>query len=633
MTVVPISGRRLRVWGAAGAALAIAAVSAPRARASTPSLEDLGRLSVDELAQVEITSVAKRPEPLAGAPAAVFVITAEDIRRAGVMTLAEALRLAPNLQVQQVDALNYAISARGFNSTGAANKLLVLIDGRSVYTPMQSGVLWDAQTMTLDDVERIEVVSGPGGSLWGVNAVNGVINVVTRTAAQSQGARGSAAYGADEKSLHFGYGGSLGPATAFRVYAGLFDRGPFDAAGSGPAQGWHGARGGFRLDHQGGEDVFTLQGDLYDNWNDDRGRNWGQYVLARWARTGAGGGAWEVQGYFDRANRSVPGAFDGVDTYDLDVRRAGPSGNRHRLVVGGGVRLIHDRFEGAPGGFFLDPERRWFNLVNLLAQDEVTLGPDLTLTVGLRLENSSLGALEYLPNARIGWQVSSQHLLWAAVSRAARTPSRIERDLVSPGQFARSPDFRAEHVIAYEAGYRGQPAPNASLSVSVFLNDYDDLRTAEFSPSFLLNFANGLTGTVYGLESWGAYQVTPSWRLSAGLSALHKEIKLKPGRVDLFNGVGTTGNDPDFQASVRSQFDLARRLRLDLRVRGVDELKNPRVPGYVEADASLGWRLAQGVELALTAQNLLHDSHLENADADIPRRAPRSVYASLRWGF
>ena len=624
--------------------MALVWLAAVPARAGDAAPRDLGELTLEQLANIEITSVSKHPEALSGAPAAVYVITADDLRRSGATSLADALRLAPNLQVAQLSASSYAITARGFNhQTGTANKLQVLIDGRSVYTPLYSGVFWDVQDVMLEDVERIEVVSGPGGTLWGANAVNGVINVITREAAETPGGYLRGYGGSEDNGIDARFGGRIGDTLAWRVYGTYADHGATQTVNGPKARdGWDSGRGGFRVDWSAGADQATLQGDAYDGDNDHvpnspvDGATDGGNLLARWShRTGAGG-VLEAQTYFNRDRRLVSsGIRDSLDTYDASLQYSLPTLGRHQLVTGVGYRANQDHFAGALRTSFLDPASRTTTLADLFAQDQVRVRDDLVLTVGLKLERNSYTGLEYLPDARLAWTPADGLLFWGAVSRGVRTPSRFDRDLINPGLLAGGPQFESEYLTAYELGYRGQPTPAISISVSTFYQVYTDLRTVEATGPrvFPLTVRNGMEGETYGVEAWGTWQVTPAWRLNAGLDTLRKDLRLKAGSRDLF-GVQFAGDDPDFQAQLGSHLDLSDRLELDLDLRHVARLPSPQVPAYSELNARLGWRISDQVEVSLSGENLLNDHHAEFINPGVTRLSiPRTARADLRLRF
>jgi iron complex outermembrane recepter protein len=625
---------------AAGAVACLTLCGAGAAHADVDP-QDLSSLSIDELANLEITSVSRRAEPLSQAPASVYVISNADIRRSGVQTLPEALRLAPNLDVARLDALSYAISARGFNSFQSSNKLLVLIDGRSVYTQLFSGVFWEQQNVLLEDLARIEVISGPGGTLYGANAVNGVINVISKDAHETQGVLVSGAAGNEQVQGSLRYGGRFGGNGAFRVYATAFDRGnTLLPSGADAGDGWNGYQAGFRADWGAGENSFTVQGDVYDysveaagSLITPGGSLRGQNLIGRWNRRLGDRSSLQIQAYYDNAERPAPLLSDARRTLDLLAQYDFPLAERHQVVVGGGYRWTEDEFINRLNPFVLDPESRQISLGNVFVQDTVRLSDSLTLIAGVKLEDSDFTELQVMPNLRLAWQPTPRTLLWASVSRAVRNPSRIDRELVFPGLLING-IAGPESVVAYEAGYRGQPIANATLSVSVYFNQYDDLRTNELTttPPIRVFVGNGAEGETYGLEAWGAYDLTDRWRISAGVNLLGKDLQPKPGVVDLSNLLAG-GNDPDAQGFIRSQWTLPHDLELDVRVRAVGERPRPRVPGYVEADARIGWRGVEGVELYLAGFNLFDAAHPEDIDRNLQREIRRSVLAGARWSF
>ena len=622
-------------------ALSMTAAADPAAipQGAGPTDQDLSRLSLEELALVEVTSVSRRPEALADAAAAIFVITSDDIRRSGATSLPEVLRLAPNLNVQRVNAVDYAISARGFNGYEMSNKLLVLLDGRSLYSTLSSGVFWDARDVMLEDVERIEVVSGPGGTLYGANAVNGVINIITRSAAETTGTLVSAGVGNEDATFALRHGGRLGEAGAWRAYIKGFARDDSDRLTGGDAtDAASGLRGGARADWTVGENRLTLQGDVFDNevavnegFSGEETRVSGRNVVGRWSRPLAGGEL-QVQAYYDRFERTESGGVEDSDTWDVSAQHAFGRG-RHRLVLGAGYRTVQSRFAAAPGGAFLDPAERTLSLTNLFAQDQIALTDALTLTLGMKVEDNSFSGQEFLPNVRLGWERPGGDLVWGAISRASRTPNRIERDLTLPG-FLVGGDFQSETLTAWEAGWRARPREHVSFSISAFYNVYDDLRTASFHPVtvFPLSLTNFGAGETWGVEAWGSYDVTDRWRLSAGLSTLDKDFAVDPSGSDI-TGLISTGDDPAYQLLLKSQTRITDRLDLDLRLRAVDTLQTSGTEAWVEADARLGWRFTDALELSISGQNLLEERRVETGDSARQRAFGRSVFVALRTSF
>lgn len=621
---------------AAGALCATAPVSA---HAVSAELRDLSRLSLEELAELEITTVSRRPESLAGAAASAFVISQDDIRRSGAPTLPEVLRLAPNLAVQRVDALDYAISARGLNGFESANKLLVLIDGRSVYSPFFSGVEWSQHHTPLADIARIEVVSGPGGALWGANAVNGVVKVITRPAQETLGTLLNARVGSFERSLTLRHGAPLGAAGAVRVYVRGYEAVDSYLPGGSVEDGWRGGQVGFRSDFQGQASTFTLQGDAY---RDDvpsqaptrpDGKLEGSNLLARWTRTFDDGSSLQVQAYYDRYERIARGILDGVITHDIQAEYAFDRG-RHRWVAGVGHRHWSDRFANFVNGFVLDPPAREFTLSNLFVQDQIELG-DVAVTLGLKVEDSSFGDPEWMPSIRAAWRPSEAATFWAAASRAVRSPSRLDRDLTFRPFLERS-QFEPERLIAYELGYRGRPTPRVALSATVFRHEYSGLRSTEPTPDtiFPLRIGNGLEGETWGLEAWGDFDVSPDWRLSAGFTALDGAFRRSDGSNDRSN-LAAAGHDADLTGYVHSQWNLSPDIDLDVRLRFASEVPREQTggyldaPGYTEADARVAWRVSEQVELSIAGFNLFDAHHPEASE---PRRTEvrRSVQAGLR---
>src|SRR5438477_9112458 len=512
---------------------------------SSLSAEALKKLSIEQLMNLQVTSVSKRPERLSQTASAIQVITQQDIRRSGASSLAEALRLATNLQVAQVDSRQWAISARGFNST-AANKLLVLIDGRTVYTPLFSGVFWDVQEVPLQDIDRIEVISGPGATLWGANAVNGVINVITKDAKDTQGFLLSGGGGTEQHG--FGtvrYGAALGSHVRARIYGRGFDR---DAtalpSGQDAADDWHLGQGGFRMDWEASSaSRVTLQGDLYDGRiAQDSGGDIavsGGNVIAKWSHTLSERSSLAAHLYCDRTHRDIPGVFgEDLDTYDVDLQHSARLGARHAVVWGLGYRLINDRVVNSSSVAFLPSHvaRQWFTG---FVQDEIALVPNrLQVALGTKIEHNDYTGFEIQPSGRLNWTLGPSATLWTAVSRAVRTPSRIDRELFVPAQppyfLAGGPDFHSEEELAYEVGYRHQ-AGALSLSLATFYSRYHGLRSLEQdsapAPTPLV-IANGQDGESFGAELAATYRFSDRWRLRGGYTDLRVHIWPNPGSTD-----------------------------------------------------------------------------------------------------
>ena len=617
---------------------------------SSLSGEALKKLSIEQLMNLQVTSVSKRPERLSQTASAIQVITQEDIRRSGASSLAEALRLATNLQVAQVDSRQWAISARGFNST-TANKLLVLIDGRTVYTPLFSGVFWDVQEVPLQDIDRIEVISGPGATLWGANAVNGVINVITKDAKDTQGLLLSGGGGTEQHG--FGtvrYGAALGSRVRARIYGRGFDR---DATmrtnGQDAADDWYLGQGGFRMDWEASSaSRATLQGDLYDGRISQPSPGAdiavsGGNVTAKWSRTISGKSSLAGQLYYDRTHRDIPGLFaEDLDTYDVDLQHGTRLGARHDVVWGLGYRLINDRIVNSSFLAFLPAHvaRQWFTGC---VQNEIALVPNrLHVALGTKIEHNDYTGFEIQPSGRVNWRLSPSGTLWAAVSRALRTPSRIDRELfarVSADSFlAGGPGFHSEEELAYELGYRHQQG-SLALSVATFYSRYHGLRSLEqvyvnpLAPDTVV-IGNGQDGESYGAELTADYRVTDRWRLRAGYTELRVHVWPNPGSTDMSRGA-TESQAPDRQFFLLSSVDLPAHLGLAAWFRAIDDINNQVVPAYAELNVTLTWRPTSKVECSLVGQNLLHSRHREFGAAASPTRRDiqRGVYGAVAWRF
>jgi iron complex outermembrane receptor protein len=627
---------------------AAAAAQEPRVAAAS----DLKKLSIEELMEIDVTSVSRRSERLSQAAAAIIVITQEEIRRSGVTSLPEALRLVNSLHVARQTQRDWAISARGFNLT-TANKMLVLIDGRSVYTPLFSGVFWDVQDTLLEDVERIEVIRGPGATLWGANAVNGVINIITKKAADTQG--GLVTAGAGDEERGFGgarwggrFGGGAGEKSGqYRIYGKYFDRDPMVLAdGSDGRDDMKMAQGGFRADWKSSAaDSFTVQGDAYDGSSGETTRADtdvdGGNLLGRWTRTTSERSGLELQVYWDRTHRRIPGLFEEhLDILDLDFQHRLPLAKRHDLVWGFGYRFHQDEVGNSSlVGFF--PPRRSFGLASAFAQDEISLlGDRLDVIVGTKVEHNDSTGLEVQPSLHAAWKPDDRHTVWGAVSRAVRTPTRIDEDVVFFGPngvhiIEGSRDFESEELLAYELGYRIQPDPELLFDLVGFYNVYDHLRSQEPPPDAPapIVLLNKLDAETWGAELRMNAQPRPGFRLQAAYTRLEKRFSLDPGSRDPLGGLAE-GNDPEDRFSLRSSIDLPSDLELDTALRYVGPLPRPRVDGYTELDLRLGWRALEVLELSLVGRNLLHSSHEEFGPAGPFREAvERSLYGKVTWRF
>ncbi|MBI3768335.1 MAG: TonB-dependent receptor [Deltaproteobacteria bacterium] len=664
--------REIRVRHTVAIVVALLAVvrSSPGVAEETGS-RPLKALSVDELMQVEVTSVGKKAQHLAEAAAAVYVITQEDIRRSGATTLVEALRLVPGVHVGRMSADDWAVGIRGFSSR-LSRSMLVLIDGRSVYTPLFAGVYWQVQDTLLEDVDRIEVIRGPGGTLWGANAVTGVVNIITKSAADTHGQLVVGGGGSEERA--FGgarQGGVVGDDLHYRVYGKAFDRDGAFSRNTRDFDGWHMGQGGFRTDWTppSGPDHVTLQGDYYDGAAGERAVRTtidppsigvsirdvdlsGGNVLGRWEHAFAGGSGAALQLYYDRTNRRDVNFLEDRDTFDLDFQHRVPLGV-HEFIWGLGYRVSSGRAETIPS-LVLAPSRRTNHLVSGFLQDEVVLLDDrLHLIAGSKLEWNDYSGVEVQPNVRALVIPAPGHVVWAAISRAVRTPSRVEQDLEadtltdpSTRTFARligDGRFKSEKVLAYELGYRVQPQRDLSFDIATFYNAYQDLLSAELGTPFAepapsgtrtiipVTLRNRLRGDVYGIEL--AVEATPTeWcRLSASYAYLEVELSPDPGSRDVI-AHSEEGASPHNQVVLRSLLDLPYHLELDTTLRYVDNVPAQSVGDYVNADLRLGWHATPNLEISLVGQNLLEGHHAEfGSQGGVPLEIQRGVYGKAVW--
>jgi len=619
------------------------------ATTTTPTIEDLNSLSIEQLGDIQVTSVTKTAEPIRQAPAAIFVITHDDITRSGATSVPEMLRLAPNLQVEQTSASKYVITARGLNGNvndqNFTNKLLVLIDGRSVYTPLYSGVYWDMQDVLPDNIDRIEVISGPGATLWGANAVNGVINIITRKAGDTQGALVDIGAGNLRRSASLQYGGKIGGDLSYRLYAKTFyDDDTVTAAGAGANDHWTKPQAGFRLDWTASKaDSVTLQGDGYEGPQAQLGAPdeiiTGADISGRWNHAWQDGSALQVQAYWDRTARETQnndGSFR-LDSYDLDIQHSFALGARNAVVWGGGVRLSQFRIDGN-GSLLFSPPNRTISLSNLFAQDTLSITKTVHLTLGLKAEQDPYSKAVLLPDVRLSWTPGDALMLWTAASQSVRSPTPFDRDVVeksgSTVLLTGDPAFKPERLTAFEAGARAQPFANVSFSASAYYNIYDHLKSIELTPVtlFPLTWGNSIEGYTYGLEAWGEIKLAPWWRLSPGFNLISEHLTFAKGDPGALIGVLQVADDPQGQASLKSSMDLGHDLALDADLRYAGALPNPKLPAYTELNLRLGWNVTRRLMLSLSGFNLLHAYHQELPGTEA-NAVPRSVFAEMRVRF
>ena len=623
----------------------ISSVSKAQVNDSLPSSVVLKKMSLEELMNIQVTSVSKHPENLEQSASAIQVITQEDIRNSGAKTVAEALRLAPNLQVAQVNSSQWAISARGFDNV-LSNKLLVLIDGRTVYTPLYAGVFWDVQNLLPEDIERIEVISGPGGTLWGANAVNGVINIITKKSADTKGLFAEGAAGSSLTGLgSVRYGGKFTDNLSYRVYGTGFKMGSTeDTNGVKTKDQWPMIQGGFRMDWDApNNNTISLQSNIYHGKPNPDGDNEpvitrGENILARWNNNASDKSGFQLQVYYDHSWRDFNNGFaEDLKTYDMDWLNRYQLGQRHILTYGLNFRLINDKETNLPLFAFLPGDKTLY-LYSGFVQDEVMLIKErLHLTIGSKIEHNSYTGFEYQPNARLAWTPSKKQTIWAAVSRAVRTPSRIDRDFylsLSPTfPIFIGGNFKSEDLLAWELGWRLEPMENLSLSLATFYNVYDNIRSAEPGPPPLapypISIANGVKGNTYGIELSARYQLTSWWNLRAGYTFLRKDLSVKSNSHDM-NQATAESDDPEHQALIQSSINIKDRIELGTVLRYVGKLPKPKVPGYTGLDMRVGWNLNKFLELSVAGQNLLKKHHLEFIPASpSPRDINRSFYCKI----
>lgn len=641
----------------------------------------LTELSIEELMNIQVTSVAKRPQKLSESAAAIFVITQEDIRRSGMTSIPELLRMVPGLDVAQFDANKWAISSRGFNDL-FANKLLVLIDGRTVYTPLFSGVFWDAQDTPLEDIERIEVIRGPGGTLWGANAVNGVVNIITKKAQDTQGGLVTAATGnLEHRQEGFRYGGELGDSGAFRVYAKRFSRGNLvDATGAAAADKWDQQRVGFRLDYAlQANDMLTLQGESYSGHSGqtvsepmltppyartfaDVTHVGGSYLRTNWHHLLEGGSDLSLQFYYDHTSRDPAALRERRDTYDMDLQQRFAWSGRHELTWGMAYRQTIDETSTTRFLTGFTPASKTLNLFSAFVQDEsVWLGDRLHLIVGSKVEHNDYTGIELQPNLRLLRKTGEDGAAWAAVSRAVHTPSRGEIGVnaaaaafptglpappVALATILGNPKLKAERLIAYEVGWRDKLRQNFAVDTTVFYNDYRNFVTHEtgapypdnpLQPAYLvvpLVADNKAHGQVYGAEVSANWQATERWRLSGSFSLLRIHLVADPDSNDATVSQ-VSGDSSRQQWQLHSYLDFSHHLNLDAALYHVGALPDQNVPSYTRLDLRLGWQPRKDVELSLAAQNLSARRHPEfsSGSGQLGSEVPRSVVGRIVWRY
>lgn len=652
--------------------------------AATPPSSDIAISLEEELSWLQAESIvytaSRNEQRVLDTAAAVFVISQRDIKRSGVTSVPEALRMAPGIQVAQVNSNTWAISSRGFNKV-ASNKLLVMIDGRTVYHPVFSGTLWRTKDVMLEDVERIEVIRGPGASMWGSNAVNGVINVITKKAGDTQGLLASAGGGTEERAFgSMRYGGKLNGNIDYRAYIKYNKRDNLKSSVGGDGNDeWENIRGGFKINADlTSSDSLTLQGDIYDgnagtyrtivspvaptslagNVGDDFS---GGNILGKWTHTLSSTAEYSLQLYFDQAeDESSFSTLDDsikstVKTYDADFQNHFQLQSWQQVTWGLGIRSVTTKVNNAIN-FSFSPADRDFILYSGFIQDELTLVPDmLKFVVGSKFEHNEFSGFEFQPNAKLIFTPDNRQTLWASISRAVRIPNRLDHDLQSfyltqsgPGVFVSGQSnrhFDSEQLIAYELGYRVQPIDSVSLDISAFYNDYDKLTTAEIgNPSIQTTPTphavipvfpdNKGTGETYGVELMAQWQALGWWRLQGSYSYLQMQLHTKDPSTSVSSDAAE-GNSPHHQFTIRSSMDVRDNIHLDTTIRYVDNLPNKNIDSYTEMDIRLAWMPVKNLELSVVGQNLLDSQHAEFTDNlfSIPMEVQRGVYGKFSWSY
>ena len=642
--------------------------------------KDLGNQSIEDLMNIEVTSVSKKEQKLSRIASSIFVITQADIRRSGATNIPDALRMVPGLAVAQVNASTWEISSRGFNSQ-FANKLLVLIDGRTVYSPLFAGVYWDVQDVPLENIDRIEVIRGPGATVWGANAVNGVINIITKSAKETQGGMVSAGSGTHEPGFGVAqYGGKLGQEADYRFFMKGFDYNSFPSlSGQNADDGYNMVHGGFRVDSTiSKQDSLTVQGDIYSTreaatiqtvaltppfgeiLNASTTMSGGN-VLGRWNHTFSPHSDMSLQVYFDRTQRNGVVAGEGINTTDIDFQHHIGWGDRQDVVWGAGYRYVSYTTTGSFAQS-IDPASEDLQLFTFFIQDEIALRPDrLYLTIGAKLEHNDFSGFEFQPSVRIAWSVSKRNTLWAGYSRARRTPSPVDKGVnfavaafPGPGglpvlvSILGSPDTVSENLDAFEAGYRTQLSTNISLDLSTFYNRYSHLTTFEPAAPFVeLNpspphltvpsvFANQMRGEAHGLEIAVNWKVTDRWTVSPGYAFERIHLRTSSTSQDTTSVISAEGNSPHIQAQFRSNLVLPWRIEWNTSAYFVGRLPAEQVPSYTRLDTGVNWRASEHLTISLVGQNLLRNTHLEAHSSDqteFSNLIKRSAYAKFTWQF
>jgi len=637
----------------------------------------LKNLSLEQLSQIEVTTPSKTPVKALQSPTAIYVVTGEQIRRSGATSIPEALRLAPGVEVARIDSNKWSIGIRGFG-TRFSRGVLVLIDGRTVYSTLLAGTYWEVQDTNMDDIDRIEVIRGPGGTIWGPNAVNGVINIITRDSKDTQGIQASAGGGnAEQGFANFRYGGGNGSNFNYRVYGKGFTTSPEHHSDHRNFDDWRAAQIGFRTDWtQGDRDSFTVQGDLYkeeagesvqatsymppfsrivDANADLSGGN----IMARWKRTLREGDDIQIQAYYDRTNRYEPNFGERRNTFDVDFLQRWQLPARQHFSWGLGARFSHADNIEVVSGLTFEPPKRTDELETGFVQDEISLvDRKLSFIAGTKLLRTNFFHFGAEPSARLLWTPNEQETVWAAYTHALRTPSDAEENFFLSGyggnaangtpvfaRFNANTRFAPEQLNGYEIGYRRLIRSNLYIDFAGFYNHYHDLFDEEITGALSLEdnpqplhyllpaqFGNGLLGTTKGVEIAPEWRITPVWQLKGSYSFLQMHIEKAPHSIDVGTARGIEGSSPKHEVAVQSAFDFGKKFSLDLTYRYVASLPGQLVPAYSTGDARFAWRIQRQLEFSIVGQNLFQPFHFEDGGDPGPLvGVRRSGYLKLTW--
>ena len=655
-------------------------LAADQQPASSP--ETLKGLSLEELSNLEVTTPSKEPTSAFRSPVAIYVITNEDIRRSGATSIPEALRLAPGVEVARIDGNKWAIGIRGFGSR-LSRSVLVVIDGRSVYTPLFAGTYWEVQDTLLEDIDHIEVIRGPGGTIWGPNAVDGVINIITKNTKDTQGAYSSVGGGnLEQGAANARYGGDNGKGFSWRIYGKAYTRGPEYHYDHDNFDDWRGAQSGLRMDWTSGRDSVTLQGDIYRQEDGERvgfstytppvtenvdgnAELSGGNLLARWTRTFSEGNDLQIQTYYDQTNRHEPNFGENRYTFDVDLVARTKAGSRHHLNYGLGARASEGNFQEVSSGLVFYPFHKLDYLFSGFFQDNISLiDSKLTLSAGTKVLRTNYTGFTFEPSARLMWTPTEKHTFWASYTHAVRTPSDGEEDfylssylgatngLLIYARFNANKNFAPEQLNGYEFGYRTLVGKNFYIDFAGFWNNYHDLFSQDLAGPIALEttlpfpenpeppphalipaqFQNDLYGRTTGGEIAPEWRPTGFWRLRGSYSFLNMNLNKAAGTALGGTPASVVGSSPRHEIGAQSSFDFWKRLQLDLTYRYVSALPAENAGAYSTGDVRVAWHFKSGFELSVGGANLLQPRHVEyGADPGGSVAIIRNVYASLAW--